>query len=448
MATINYFMNDPTTPDLVQQIEPPANFPCDMRFSVVGYEGGGFPWTSKQGRAAEVYYAIWTALNWLQDYKVIPNIHWAAVSNLVAYPEAGEDLNAYYDRLSLKYFYITDPVTRQVVYLCNSQDVVAHECGHAILDAHVPQLFSLASLEAGALHEAFGDFTALMCAITFSQVRAKFLAETNGNFKIDNCISKLAEQAGQALYDILRGRAGFSSSSLRDAINSFQYVDPCTLPEQASSDDQLCAEVHSFSRVFTGAFWDILAGMYAANIAVNQPPDAALTNAMSTLSTYMLTAIVHMPLTAKMYSSLGYTLLWVDAQQPNAPYGQIIKSVLINRNIITNNMCLLATAPPANAERIITKRTQKSVVLSHHFLGVQSTNPLFNVEMELPQDETHFYDHHGKYMHTVSVTDQETLDVAKHMAEHLHSTNKVGDDDSYEFKIENGKLVRRHFKCC
>jgi hypothetical protein len=43
--------------------------------------------------------------------------------------------------------------------------VVCHELGHAILDALKPQLFNVASTEAGAFHEAFGDISAILCAL-------------------------------------------------------------------------------------------------------------------------------------------------------------------------------------------------------------------------------------------------------------------------------------------
>jgi hypothetical protein len=45
--------------------------------------------------------------------------------------------------------------------------------------------------------------------------------------------------------------------ALRDAVNSFQYRSPRSLPDEAAAD-ALSREPHSFCRVVTGACWDVL----------------------------------------------------------------------------------------------------------------------------------------------------------------------------------------------
>jgi len=71
-------------------------------------------------------------------------------------------------------------------------------------------------------------------------------------------LSRLAEQLGWAIRQT--DPQAVDPDCLRNASNTFKYVDPQTLPDSAPAT-QLCAEVHSFSRVFTGAFYDILCGM-------------------------------------------------------------------------------------------------------------------------------------------------------------------------------------------
>ena len=53
------------------------------------------------------------------------------------------------------------------VYTCRSLDIVAHETGHAILDGLKPAwMSSTRSPQTGALHEAFGDLTAIFLSLS------------------------------------------------------------------------------------------------------------------------------------------------------------------------------------------------------------------------------------------------------------------------------------------
>src|SRR5687767_612519 len=57
----------------------------------------------------------------------------ASPKKLLIEPDAGEELNAYYDGDSLRFFHY--PVGKSVIHSGASTDVVAHEVGHALLDA-------------------------------------------------------------------------------------------------------------------------------------------------------------------------------------------------------------------------------------------------------------------------------------------------------------------------
>jgi hypothetical protein len=52
---------------------------------------------------------------------------------------ADKDFNAYYDRTGLKLFYDAAKVTGQTIHTCESGDIIAHECGHAVLDSQHPE---------------------------------------------------------------------------------------------------------------------------------------------------------------------------------------------------------------------------------------------------------------------------------------------------------------------
>jgi hypothetical protein len=92
---------------------------------------------------------------------------WAATNTLNVYPAAGQDLNAFYDRNSLKFFYALDPVVKKNIYTSDSSDVVSHETGHALLDSIRPDFWNVQSYEVWALHESFGDIISILNIILY-----------------------------------------------------------------------------------------------------------------------------------------------------------------------------------------------------------------------------------------------------------------------------------------
>ena len=136
--------------------------------------------------------------------------------------------------------------------------------GHAILDAIKPQLWGAASHEAAAFHESFGDMSAILSALQLQSLRIEILQDTSGHLYQSSRLSRLAEQLGTAIR--AQQPDAVNPDCLRNAVNSFTYQDPIQLPQMAPAA-QLSSEPHSFSRVFTGAFFEALAGMLIAKAA-------------------------------------------------------------------------------------------------------------------------------------------------------------------------------------
>src|SRR5262249_32163299 len=173
------------------------------------------------------------------------------------------DFNAFYARDSgLNFFHgLVDQVSPNVtVYSAESPHVVCHELGHAILDAVKPELFDAMSNEVSAFHEAFGDMSSMLCALQIPSLRQYVLDQTGGILNTNSRLSQLARQLGWAIRVEIAPDA-VDDDCLRNACNSFFYQDPAGLPPSAPAS-QLSSEPHSFSRVFSGAFLDVLAGMY------------------------------------------------------------------------------------------------------------------------------------------------------------------------------------------
>jgi hypothetical protein len=180
-------------------------------------------------------------------------------TRLIAVPDEGVDLNAFYDRNGLHFFHGTVRGTK--IYSGESPDVVCHELGHAVLDALKPQLFDVASIEAAAFHESFGDCSAMLSNLMLPSFRQGVLDETDGRLSTASRLSRLAESLGWAIRQLVPDAV--APDCLRSAVNSFYYQPPATLPPRSPASS-LASEPHSFSRVFTSGVLRVLNGVFAA----------------------------------------------------------------------------------------------------------------------------------------------------------------------------------------
>ncbi len=211
---------------------------------------------------------------------------WVPGPVLPAVPVAGRDLNAFYDRAALRFFRDIDAKTGAIVQAGESPDIVTHEQGHAILDALRPDLWDAPHFEVAAFHEAFGDLAAISVAMAEPVLSAEVVGETRENPARSNLVSRLAEELGAAVRDAF-GPAAALPGALRDAVNSFEYVDPKSLPDSAPARS-LSAEPHSFCRVMTGACWDALVAIFRATPGEDRP--AALTRASERIARLVVAA--------------------------------------------------------------------------------------------------------------------------------------------------------------
>lgn len=164
---------------------------------------------------------------------------------LLVVPRAGDMANAFYEREShsLQFFRFTDPnEPHRWIYTCNSQDIVAHETTHALLDGIAPDLYSAISPESLAIHEAVADLGALLVSLRCRDLTAHVLASTGGSIDDSNAFSGLAEQFGRAL-DAERGY-------LRNLNNHTTVHD---VPDH---------EPHDLSAVLSGTFYTLLLKTY------------------------------------------------------------------------------------------------------------------------------------------------------------------------------------------
>jgi len=248
---------------------------------------------------------------------------------VTAYPRAGVTANAFYSRSqkALKFFYFTPPGAGQPLYTCRSLDIVAHETGHAVLDGLKPGWLGIGNPpQTGALHEAFGDLTAIFLALSqLDQVEA-FVAITKANLHAKNYLSALAEQFGAAL-----GR----SAGLRNADNDLKL-------------SQVSNEVHELSQVFTGPIYDILADIYAhERIQQGKVKDPAqiLLEVAHKLCRLLLEAIIKAPANGATFADVATAMLTISKAQGDPPaYRTFIHTRFAVREIVVPPVPLTASA--------------------------------------------------------------------------------------------------------
>ncbi|HNV03647.1 MAG TPA: hypothetical protein PLE61_06850 [Vicinamibacterales bacterium] len=255
-----------------------------------------------------------------------PDTRWHAGKPLGVDLDAGRDLNAYYDRQEICFFHET--VRGVTVYSGESPDVLCHELGHAILDAVRPQLWNAASIEVASLHESFADITAMLSALEVDSVRAMVVAATEGRLARASRLSRLAEQLGWAIRQ--SHPDAVDPDCLRNAANSFFYRQPESLPPMAPASS-LSSEPHSFSRVFTAAWLESLAGMFDAGA----PTSSRLAAVAADAGKLLVSAVARARITSSFFAQVAAGLLAADADLCDGRYRAAIQRAFVGRGILS-----------------------------------------------------------------------------------------------------------------
>jgi hypothetical protein len=241
--------------------------------------------------------------------------------------DQGAELNANYDRQGLNFFH--GSVAGNTFYSGESPDVVCHEFGHAVLDAVQPRLWGVLSAEPPALHEAFGDISALLSVLQLPSMRDYVLNVTSGRIERSTRLSRLAEQLGWAIRQ--QSPQAVEADCLRNASNALFYQDPVTLPPMAPASS-LSSEPHSFSRVFSGAFLRILAGMLEAQPTLE---GAALEQVTHDAAALLIDAVRAAPISVAYYSQLAAHMLAADQANFGGKYASALRAGFVRHGVLS-----------------------------------------------------------------------------------------------------------------
>lgn len=267
---------------------------------------------------------------------------WQRGTTLNVRLDAGDKLNALYNRDALVFFHAT--VGRTTVYTAESPDVVSHELGHAVLDAIRPQLWDAMSHEVAAFHESFGDMSAILAALQVRTLREQVFAETGGLYR-NSRLSRVAEQLGWAVGR--RQPCAVDADALRNAVNCFFYQPAAQLPPVAPAC-ALASSAHSYSRVFTGAFFETFAGMVVTQGRPTTPD--FLKQAGLDLARLLVAGILAAPIEPSYMAQVAVHMLRADQELFAGKYAAALQNGFLRKGILTASSAAAASRPVPRAE--------------------------------------------------------------------------------------------------
>jgi len=236
---------------------PPAKEPQPFRYSAIRAPEGD----ALQAPAfisESVFGTVHETIRMFEEPDILGRrVAWAFPGpQLLVVPRAGEWENAFYERdsRSLQFFYFPHRVTGQRVYTALSEDIVAHETTHAILDGIAPDLYDALSTESLGIHEAVADLGALAISLRSRVLQRRFLDTTGGDPSKWIAFAGLAAQFAEG--------SGRTTRFLRDLSNDLRMSDVDT------------TEPHEVSQVLAGALhalWRELFRSLKARLRRKQP---------------------------------------------------------------------------------------------------------------------------------------------------------------------------------
>ena len=255
-------------------------------------------------------------------------------SRLLVLPHAGYMANAFYseDTHSLQFYSFQQP-DGSIYHTSLVHDIVAHETGHALLDAVRDRYTEANEPETAALHEAIGDLTAVMAALSHEVVRTDLLEQVGADLREPNRLASIADDFGGT------GPAG--SLSLRDLTSS--------RPPSAYAG---VVEPHEPSLKLTTALWQALVGLYGANRGADEQPDAALELARKALQRMVVRALDYLPPADATFADFAVALLRADLfanPDDRRGYRALVAQALTAGGILDDPAAVLAETAPEPA---------------------------------------------------------------------------------------------------
>jgi hypothetical protein len=441
-----FVINDPTTPDLVSSVQLPSM--GYLKYAVQGMSTS--PKNTSEKRALNCHISIGSCINAIQALLKTPLQRWASVSSLSVLPAAGVDMNAYYDRRSLRFFYYN--YGGKNTYFSDSADIVTHELGHAVLDSMRPDFWSVQALEIWSFHEAFSDIVAMFNLMNYDIVVNKVLRETNGNLRSSNAASRLAEEVGVLIRNVTRDPS-YLPNALRDpAVELFTYADPSLLPPDAPNN-KLAAECHSFGRVFSAAWYSAFVRTHEMLVTKGNDPVLAFKKARDMCFSTLLKAVPLSPRVNKYYSGVAKCVV-SSAKDYGPELSKIFRDVFVEWKIIdASELRTLSSkswgevvvglrrgdkvVKTKDGGALVSVRTKKTARISDlPMLSALNARP--DLEVEIASDSYYEFDPSGR------LVDEMYFDPVSALKDSAECVEQALSDGMWEDR--GGKLVRKFIR--
>ena len=271
---------------------------------------------------------------------------------LAVHANAGKDFNAFYSRRqgTVNFFQEEDPVYGQPVHSGASGEIVAHEVGHAILDGIRPEYFAAWRTDPGAFHEAFGDMLAMHVSLMDERVIRRVVVQTSGDLSKPNIAAHMAEELAQGLNN-RKGSNATGGDFLRNAINNFRWAEPKSLPEKGGPD-QLGWEIHSFSRLWTAAHYDLLKSLVSERLQAGEKPDVALRDSNRELLQMLAHMIREAPRGDFTFRDMAIAFVRSDKIHNGGKRAELIENVFKAREILPQDLAPEMLEVPISPARL------------------------------------------------------------------------------------------------
>lgn len=263
---------------------------------------------------------------------------WASGDNtLMVFTRAGRKRNAEYQRneTALKFFFFESSESGRDILTALSRDIVAHEAGHAMLDAVAPGLLESHQPDARALHESVADLAALLLSFQSTLLVRSVLQKSNGSINEPTAFSNIAEEFGST-------DPASNVHALRSLVNDNRY------------DEVDRLNVHVLSTVLSGALYTMLRSMYTdkLNRLLESRSDdrlelcvEALQRAGDKFRRMFFRALDYLPAGGVTFADVGRAILAADQSlYPEQPrFRAVLRNELIWRRVTPNDNALTVT---------------------------------------------------------------------------------------------------------
>ncbi len=253
-------------------------------------------------------------------------------------PHVGDLANAFYnEQEQLLGFHTFINKSGEKHSTAQSADIVTHEAAHAILDGLRDLYNESFGLGARSFHESFGDISAILVALHDDSLIRRLLEWTDGDLRMSNFISEVAEHLTDELIqsDYFQGHTIY----LRNAFNMLEdtpFDQLNYIPDNPETD--LARQEHNYSRLFTGAVYDILVGVYERFKENNQPAFVALYRARDVIGNLLTMAVEAGPVGELNFSDMARSFITADEILYGGRYNAIIRYVFDKRIILTKEL--------------------------------------------------------------------------------------------------------------